>query len=244
MSAIVIIPARFESTRFPGKPLAKILDKAMIQHVYERAICAKGIDKVFIATDDNRIVDVVKGFTEDVLMTSKQHKTGTDRIAEAVDIIGYLKDDDIVVNVQGDEPTISPLMIESLVNAMKKDNVNMATLARLIDDLKDVENTNVVKVVFDRDFNALYFSRCPIPYNRNKGNHYKHIGIYAFKKSFLINFTRLPEGIIEKTECLEQLRALENGYKIKVVLTDKDTIGVDTPQDIERAEEWIRNSYL
>lgn len=244
MSSIVIIPARYESTRFPGKPLANILGKPMIQHVYERSVCAKGIDKVFIATDDIRIRDAVRVFTDNVLMTSNIHLSGTDRIAEAVSIIGNLDDDDIIVNVQGDEPLVAPSMIEALVDVMKQGNYMMSTLARLIDDENDIENTNVVKVVFDRTYNALYFSRCPIPYNRTKGIYHKHLGIYAYKKSFLINFTKLSAGILEKTECLEQLRALEHGYNIKIAITDKNTIGVDTPQDIERVEKWIRNSSL
>ncbi|MCX8027482.1 MAG: 3-deoxy-manno-octulosonate cytidylyltransferase [Thermodesulfovibrionales bacterium] len=244
MLAIVIIPARYQSTRFPGKPLAKILNKPMIQHVYEKSVCARGIDMVYVATDDDRIYDTVKSFTDNVLMTSSKHETGTDRIAEAASIINSLTDDDIIINVQGDEPVVSPLMIESLVDAMKQDGHKMATIARQIQNHDDIENTNVVKVVFDKDYNALYFSRCPIPFNRKKGIYFKHIGIYAYNRSFLFRFTGLPKGVLEETECLEQLRALEHGYKIRIVLTDEDTIGVDTPQDIERVEKWIRNSSL
>ncbi|MFQ3574265.1 MAG: 3-deoxy-manno-octulosonate cytidylyltransferase [Thermodesulfovibrionales bacterium] len=244
MLAIVIIPSRYGSKRFPGKPLAKILGKTMIQHVYERAELIRGVDKVFVATDDLRIKDVVEGFGGNVIMTSDKHPTGTDRIAEAVDMIDNLTDNDIIVNLQGDEPVISPSMVESLISLMRQDGHIMATVARLTDNPRDIENENIVKVVFDKDMNALYFSRCPIPYNRTKGNYYKHIGIYAYRKFFLKRFTMLPEGILEKTECLEQLRALEHGYNIKIVLTHEDTIGVDVPQDIERVEKWIKNSSL
>jgi 3-deoxy-manno-octulosonate cytidylyltransferase (CMP-KDO synthetase) len=246
MSAIVLIPARFGSVRFPGKPLQHILGRPMIQHVYERACRSKGIRDVFVATDDNRVYDAVRTFGGKVLMTSGSHKSGTDRIAEAVERLeetGYpLGEDEVIINVQGDEPLIDPILIEDLAFIMTVGIVSMATLAKRIEDNPEIGDPNVVKVVFDRNMDALYFSRSPIPYQRNEAVYYKHIGIYAYRRDFLRLFTTLPQGLLEKAEGLEQLRALEHGYKIRVVLTGLDTIGVDTPEDIQKVENWIRNS--
>ncbi len=248
MSAIVLIPARYGSVRFPGKPLAKISGKPMIQHVYERASSAKAIRDVFVATEDNRVYDTVRSFGGNVIMTSDRHRSGTDRIAEAIERLEdtgyYLSEEEVIINVQGDEPLVSPILIDNLAIIMSSQDLLMSTLAKLIEAKEDIENPNVVKVVFDRTMDALYFSRSPIPYQRKQTGYYKHIGIYAYRKDFLRHFTTLPPGNLEQTEQLEQLRALEHGYKIRVVLTGLDTIGVDTPEDIERVEDWIRNSSL
>ncbi|GAB5047270.1 3-deoxy-manno-octulosonate cytidylyltransferase [Thermodesulfovibrio sp. TK110] len=254
----VIIPARFASTRFPGKPLAILKDKPIIQHVYERAKACRLIDDVFVATDDERIFQCVNAFGGKAIMTSKMHPSGTDRIAQAVDILikdGYnLNNKSIVINLQGDEPLINHRMIDQLINLMKEcsgANQFIGTLAKKIEDERDFQNPNVVKVVFDERGYALYFSRCPIPFDREKylngisGNDfmYKHIGMYGYTVEILKNFVKLPQSRLEKIEALEQLRALENGIKIKVALTEYDSFGIDTPEDLEVAEQCL-NTYL
>ncbi|WP_353683827.1 3-deoxy-manno-octulosonate cytidylyltransferase [Thermodesulfovibrio sp. 3907-1M] len=254
----IIIPARFASTRFPGKPLAPLKNKPIIQHVYEKAKASRLVDDVFVATDDERIFQCVTAFGGKVIMTSKMHPSGTDRIAEAVDILikdGYnLKNESIVINLQGDEPLIKPQMIDQLVNLMKESscaNQFIGTLAKKIENEREFQNPNTVKVVFDETGYALYFSRCPIPFNREKylkgisGNDfmYKHIGVYGYTLELLKNFVKLPQSRLEKIEALEQLRALENGIKIKIAITEYDSFGIDTPEDLEVAEKCL-NTYL
>lgn len=257
MPAIVVIPSRYGSTRFPGKPLKSLLGKPLIQHVYEAVGKAKSIDGIFVATDSIEIFKTVEAFGGKAVMTSEWHQSGTDRIGEALlkieaDDVGVAKGD-IIVNVQGDEPMIKPQMVDDLVEMMlDEDKTDMGTLAKRIDKIEDITNPNVVKVVLDRDDYALYFSRSPIPYNRdmfcnniltyedmNKIKMFKHIGIYAYKRDFLLKFIKMPKSFLEETEKLEQLRALENGYRIRVKITRYETIGVDTPEDLERVKKCL-----
>jgi len=251
MDVIVIIPARYASTRLEGKPLLDIAGKPMILRVYERAGKAKLVKDVIVATDDKRIFDAVKGFKGKVIMTSASHKSGTDRLAEAA---ANLKCD-MVVNVQGDEPLIEPKMIDDAVKPLVDDSeVYMATLKTKILDAEELNNPNVVKVVTDKNGFALYFSRYPIPYVREQENppipplekggkgglgHYKHIGLYAYRKDFLLKFAHMKPTPLEQAEKLEQLRALENGYKIKVVETKYNSIGVDTQEDLEKVRRIV-----
>ncbi|MBI3754552.1 MAG: 3-deoxy-manno-octulosonate cytidylyltransferase, partial [Deltaproteobacteria bacterium] len=235
MNVVAIIPARYGSTRLVGKALLDIAGKPMIQWVYERAGKARLVHDVVAATDDKRIFDAVKGFGGKAVMTSASHKSGTDRLAEAATNIKC----DVVVNVQGDEPLIEPGMIDEAVKPLVDDSeVDMATLKTKILDAEELNNPNIVKVVTDKNGSALYFSRYPIPYVREQGQekniHYKHIGLYVYRKDFLLKFAGLKPTPLEEAEKLEQLRALENGYKIKVVETKYNSIGVDTKEDLER----------
>ncbi len=249
--AVVIIPARYGATRFPGKPLALLKGKPIIQWVYERAKGAKSIHDVIVATDDERIMKVIIESGGKAMMTSKGHATGTDRISEvAKDIMC-----DIIINVQGDEPFISPEMVDHTVNLLNDERASISTLARRIEEERELIDPNVVKVVFDKEGFALYFSRSTIPYYRDRWKDtsginlqegvkvYKHIGIYGYRRDVLIRLTKTPQSELEGIERLEQLRALENGFKIKVGITSFNTIGIDTPEDLKRAEEWL-NSYL
>ena len=243
MKVAVVIPARYASTRFEGKPLAMLLGKPMIQHVYERSRKACGVDSVIVATDDDRIFDAVKSFGGEVVMTSADHQTGTDRLAE----VAAGLDSDLIVNVQGDEPLIYPEMIEAALAALEAAPLAaMSTLKYKITDVDDIKSPSVVKVVVDRDDFALYFSRHAIPFNRDeaKGPHlpvyYKHIGLYVYRRDFLMKFAGMDSTPLENAEKLEQLRALENGYRIKVVTTEYDTVGVDEPQDLIKAEEILK----
>ncbi len=249
MSALVVIPARYGSTRFPGKPLAPIKGKPLVQHVYERAKRAKLADKVVVATDDKRILDAVISFGGNAVMTSKKHPSGTDRAAEAASKPGYGKYD-IIVNVQGDEPLIRPSMVDAVIRLLDDGRASIGTLAVRTNDPREALDPNAVKVVFDKDGFALYFSRSPIPFDRNKwtalradeikgGSVYKHIGIYSFKRDALYIFISLRPSLLEKTERLEQLRAFEAGMRIKVGITRYETIGVDTPEDIKRVEKCL-----
>ncbi len=246
MNAIGVIPARFGSTRFCGKILADICGKPMIQHVWEQAKLARSLDDVIIACDDERVKEAADSFGANCVMTSKDHTSGTDRIAEVVNSI----DVDIVVNIQGDEPSIQPLMIDSLVDALlKDDSVYMGTLAKKIVDSAEVSNPNVVKVVLDRNGFALYFSRAVIPYNRASSDqvnpvYFKHIGLYAYTKDFLFTYKNMAASSLEKAERLEQLRVLENGFAIKVIETKFDTIGVDTPQDLEKVRRLLSGETI
>lgn len=238
MHTVGIIPARYESSRFPGKPLADILGRPMIRHVYERSARASHLDRLVVATDDRRIADAVTGFGGEVLLTRADHASGTDRLAEAARLMG-LDDGDIVVNIQGDEPLVDPRMIEALIEALAQgSDCPMATLAFPGHSLRDYENPNVVKVVSDSGGRALYFSRSPIPFARDRKTgglaFLKHLGFYAYSASFLQTFTRLPPGRLEDIEKLEQLRALEHGYGIRIALSPVDTRGVDTPEDLAR----------
>ncbi len=248
---VAIVPARYNATRFSGKPLALLDGKPIIQHVYEQTAKAGLVDKTYIATDDKRIYDAVEGFGGEVVMTSEGHATGTDRVAEVASGLEC----DIVVNVQGDEPFIRPDMIDGLVSLMQGDSrASIGTLARRITDVGDLLSPNVVKVVMDDEGFAIYFSRAPIPYHRDEWKDigsigisdsiklYKHIGIYAFKKDDLLKFTGLGESGIEKIERLEQLRALNFGMRIKVKETEYETLGIDTPEDLKKAEAWLKQN--
>ena len=239
MKAIGVIPARYDSTRFPGKVLADIHGRPLIQYVYEEALKAKNLQDLLVATDDQRVLEAVQAFGGRGVITAKEHQSGTDRISEVVNPI----DAQIVVNIQGDEPLIKFSMIDELVECLSQDSqLCMATLIRKIEEREELENQNVVKVVKDKNNFALYFSRLPVPHLRSDSaqiedlTYYKHLGLYAYTKDFLFIFTHLPQGVLERTEQLEQLRALEQGYKIKLVETGMDTIGVDIPQDLERVK--------
>lgn len=238
---IAIIPARYSSSRFPGKPLAKIKNKPMIQWVYETVSKIDEIDKVYVATDDIRISECIESFNGNYIMTSDKHNSGSDRIAECAVKLG-IHDDDIILNIQGDEPMIKEEMIKELINAFDDENVYMATLKKETSDENEVNDTNVVKVITDINNNAIYFSRSTIPNNResiDSVKYFKHIGIYGYKKSFLIKFTKLKESNLELLEKLEQLRAIENGFKIRVLETQYQTIGVDLPEHIELVEKEL-----
>ncbi|MBI3753555.1 MAG: 3-deoxy-manno-octulosonate cytidylyltransferase [Deltaproteobacteria bacterium] len=240
MDVVAIIPARYGSTRLEGKPLLDIAGKPMVRHVYERAKKARLVNDVIVATDDRRIFDVVKKFGGAAVMTSASHKSGTDRLAEAAANIKC----DVVVNVQGDEPLVEPEMIDEAVKPLVDDSeVYMATLKTKISDAEELNSPNVVKVVTDKNGFALYFSRYPIPYVREQGQgkniHYKHIGLYVYRKDFLLKFAQMKPTPLEEAEKLEQLRVLENGYKIKVVETRYNSIGVDTMEDLERVRRMV-----
>ncbi len=239
MKVIAIIPARFNSTRFPGKPLAKLGNKYIIQHVYEQAKKSGLFAEVIVGTDDQRIFEAVNGFGGKVTLTSKKHKSGTDRVAEVCNKMSSCKDADVIINVQGDEPFISEKPLKKLINAFKNPEVMVASLMHEL--LKDIDNPNVVKVVCDENDYALNFSR--IPNLESRIPNYKHIGVYAFRRKTLFEFIKLPESNLEKIEKLEQLRLLENGYKIKMVLTSYKGIGIDTPQDLEKAEKLLTDTH-
>lgn len=234
MKIIGVIPARWGSTRFEGKVLAEIHGKPMLQHVFERAKKSRALNDVIIACDDERILKAANAFGAKAVMTSPKHPSGTDRIAEAVRSLKI----DIVVNIQGDEPLIQPKVIDDLVKALQKDKACvMATTIKAVADEADLRNPNVVKVVVDKSNVALYFSRSCIPFNRDGQpwqniKFYKHLGLYAYWKSFLMKFKGLPKSPLEAAEKLEQLRVLDAGYKIKTIETTVDTIGVDTPEDL------------
>ncbi len=261
-SAVVVIPARFASTRFPGKPLAPISGKPMIQHVYERALGSCLATDVIVATDSQPVFEAVLAFGGKALMTSASHLSGTDRIAEAARTMNY----DIIVNVQGDEPLIRPEMIDDVIAVLDDSRASVGTLAIRIRDPREIFDPNAVKVVFDEDGFALYFSRAAIPYHRDliaseeigAAAHrpaasayrlldaeagdlfmYKHIGIYSYRKDALIRLSDLPPSRLEMIEKLEQLRAIENGLRIRVKETIHETIGVDTPEDLERIEKCL-----
>jgi len=241
MRAIGIIPARWKATRFEGKILAMIAGKPLIQHVWERAKESRILEDLIIATDSERVIKAAEMFGGKAVFTSKDQPSGTDRIAEVVNPV----DVEVIVNIQGDEPLIHYSMIDNLAQTLLEDkSIPMATIIKKITDKAELENPNVVKTVIDKDGYALYFSRFPIPYVREDGFpvFYKHIGIYAYTKDFLFTYTNLPKSPLEEAEKLEQLRALENGYKIKTIETDFDTVGVDTPEDLKKAEEAIERS--
>ncbi|MGD0016399.1 MAG: 3-deoxy-manno-octulosonate cytidylyltransferase [Verrucomicrobiia bacterium] len=234
-----VIPARYGAQRFPGKPLVMIAGKPLIQHVYEQVVKSTQVNKIIIATEDERVVRAVKLFGGEVMMTSPSCASGTDRVAE----VARQYESEFVVNIQGDEPMMRPEMIDQLVAGLRNDaGCVMATLARRIDTGRDLQNPNVVKVVFSRNGNALYFSRYPIPFVRDSGEvaaRYKHLGIYAYRRGFLQKFVQMPQLELEKAEKLEQLRTLENGYAIKVLITPHDSVGVDTPEDVELVERIL-----
>ena len=238
MKVIAVIPARYASSRFPGKPLALLNGKPIIKHVYDAAYSSGLFSKVIVATDDERIFNAVTKFGGNVAMTSQNHKSGTDRVVEVCQNI----DCDIVVNIQGDEPFVNKKVLADIILAFEDKKTQVATLYHKILDKNDINNPNVVKTVFDKDGFALYFSRLPIPYNRdNQDNiiYYKHIGIYAFKRDILFEFASLSQSYYENIEKLEQLRLLENSIKIKMVKTDYNGFGIDTPEDLEKAEKYF-----
>jgi len=237
MNVIGVIPARYGSTRFDGKVLADIMGKPMIQHVWEKAKEARLLEDLIVATDDDRVLKAVEGFGGKAVFTSPGQPTGSDRIAEVVNPL----DVRIILNIQGDEPLIRPKMIDDLARALIDDeSIAMATLVKKIDNPEEINNPNVVKVAVDKDGFALYFSRSAIPYKRTENAvYYKHIGLYAYTKDFLFTFTNLPPLALESSEALEQLRVLEYGYKIKTVETKFDTIGVDTPEDLEKIRQVL-----
>ena len=247
MRYIGIIPARYASTRFPAKPLAMLGGKMVIQRVFEQV--SGVLDEVYVATDDERIEATVKSFGGNVVMTSTNHKSGTDRCYEAYTKVGAGYD--VVVNIQGDEPFIQRSQLESIKNCFSDESTQIATLVKPYtesDGIEALENVNSPKVVVDNRMNAIYFSRSVIPFLRGvdkadwlkRHTYYKHIGLYAYRAEVLKEITRLPQSALEMTESLEQLRWIENGYKIKVGISDVETIGIDTPEDLERAEEFLK----
>lgn len=243
MKFIAVIPARYASTRFPGKPLAILGGKTVIQRVYEQV--SSVLDKVYVATDDNRIYEAVVSFGGRVVMTRSDHKSGTDRIQEAVEKINT--DADVIINVQGDEPFIQPIQIKTLMQLFDAPETQIGTLGKRFDSMEAVENPNSPKIVTDARGFALYFSRSVIPFVRGKEHgewlssypFLKHLGIYAYRREVLAEVTKLPQSSLEKAESLEQLRWLENGYRIRVGLTDVETVGIDTPEDLVRAEQFL-----
>ena len=240
MKILCVIPARYASTRLPGKPLANIAGKPMIQHVYERASQARRPAKVLVATDHDEVYQAVKDFGGQVLMTSPDHPTGTDRLAE---VARACPEYELIINVQGDEPLIEPAVIDQLAAAFDDEpELVMATLATVMAE-DEYDKPSAVKVVTRRNGHALYFSRSLIPYPRVQLAElpvYKHIGIYAYRRDFLLTYAALAPTPLERTESLEQLRALEHGYNIKVLLTDFQSVGVDTPEDLERVNHIIQ----
>ena len=245
MNFIGIIPARFQSTRFPGKPLALLGDKIIIQWVYENA--KKALDEVYVATDDARIYQAVEAFGGKVVYTSPDHQSGTDRCAEAALKVAENLKFDVVINIQGDEPFIRPEQIEGLKTCFDSPESEIATLIKPITNAAEITNINRPKVVINKNQEAMYFSRSPIPFVRdskteewiNQINFYSHIGMYAYRFEILLELTKLPIGILEKAESLEQLRWLENGYKIKTAQTSFENIGIDTPEDLEEARKIL-----
>jgi 3-deoxy-manno-octulosonate cytidylyltransferase (CMP-KDO synthetase) len=245
MNTLVVIPARFASTRLPGKALVSLGGKPMIQRVWERVRQATVVSEVIIATDDERIRTAAEGFGAKVAMTRADHRSGTERIAE---VAVTRPDVEIFVDVQGDEPLIEPAAIDAVVEAVREDaDVTVASLAVPITKPADIMDPNIVKAVLDFDGNALYFSRAPIPWVRDRGGpihakHLKHLGIYAFRRSALLEFPTFPQGDLERIEQLEQLRWLENGYHIRVAETEYDSVSVDMPEDVTRVEQLLSQS--
>ena len=237
---LVAIPARWGSTRFPGKALHPIAGKPLVQHVWERCQKCQAVDDVIIATDDECIVEAARGFGARAVMTDPSHPSGTDRIAEAA---GSFPDHDLIINVQGDEPLISPALIDQLAMRLRQEPaIRMITAAALVHDPAQVSDANVVKVVVDANGDALYFSRSPLPFVRNtdpRTVHRRHLGIYGFRREFLFQFVAWPPSMLEMTESLEQLRAVENGVRIRVVMTDDLSPGVDTFEQARAVEKLI-----
>ena len=240
MDVVAIIPARYAATRLPGKVLLDIAGKPMIQHVFERASATAGISRVLVATDDERIAEAVRAFGGEACMTRSNHETGTDRLAEVAAGLQA----DVIVNVQGDEPLIAPASIQIALEPLRSSpDVVMSTLRERIHDLDEVRDPNNVKVVVDQGEFALYFSRHAIPYPRNNGDggiaYWRHIGLYAYRRDFLLTYAKLAPTPLQRTEGLEQLRALEHGYRIKVPVTPHSAIGVDTPDDLARVRALL-----
>lgn len=240
MKKIAIIPARYASTRFPGKPLVDIKGKPMVQHVYDTAVASGIFDKVIVATDDARIVNAVEAFGGNVALTSEDHQSGTDRCGEVVQNLN--EEFDIVINIQGDEPFIHVEQLQQLVSLFENPNTQIATLKKKLSSIDDVHNPNVVKVVAAEDKRALYFSRNPIPFTRgieksewlDHHNYYKHLGIYGYRSEILLEVIKLEPSTLEVCESLEQLRWLQNSYSIFIDETQHESIGIDTPEDLEK----------
>ena len=245
MTFTAIIPARYASTRFPGKPLAVLGGKTVIQRVYEQVKSV--LSDVYVATDDERIFSCVESFGGKAVMTRKDHQSGTDRIQEAVEKTATQAD--VIINVQGDEPFIQPSQIKTLMQLFDDPSTQIGTLGKLFESIEAVENPNSPKIVTDMKGFALYFSRSVIPYIRGKERQdwfseypfLKHLGVYAYRREVLSEVTKLPQSSLEKAESLEQLRWLQNGYRIRVGMTDVETVGIDTPEDLQRAEEFLKN---
>ena len=239
---IVVIPARYGSTRLPGKPLISLAGKPMIQRVVERARLAKRADRVIVATDDECIMKAVEAFGGEARMTRTEHRTGTERVAE----VAAREDGDVFVNVQGDEPLLDPHAIDIAVDSLLEDpQASVSTVATPIKTPGDIMDPNVVKVVLDFDGNAIYFSRAPIPWVRDTGSkiqvrHLKHLGLYVFQREALLEYPTLPQGELERIEQLEQLRWLENGWKIRVAEVEHDAVSVDMPEDVARVEKLLQ----
>ena len=251
MKFTAVIPARYASTRFPGKPLAMLGGKTVIQRVYEQA--ASVLSDVYVATDDERILSAVEAFGGRAVMTRTDHKSGTDRIEEAVEKIekqGMDKEgqSDVIINIQGDEPFVQPSQIKTLMALFDDPETQIGTLGKRFESMEAVQNPNSPKIVTDHRGFALYFSRSVIPFIRGIEvedwlSHYpflKHLGVYAYRREVLAEVTKLPQGVLEKAESLEQLRWLENGYRIRVGMTDVETVGIDTPADLDRAEQFLK----
>lgn len=242
MDVLGVIPARYSSTRFEGKVLAEISGKPMLQHVWERSRQAMLLDDLIIACDNELVAAKARGFGAKVIMTSKGHSCGTDRISEVVNPL----DVKVVINIQADEPLIHPTMIDDVARALLADaSLSMATIMKKIEDRASIEDPNVVKVVVDKNNFALYFSRAAIPFHASGSEvkspvYYKHIGLYGYTKDFLFTYKNLPVSRLEKMERLEQLRVLEEGFRIKVIETKYDTVGVDTPEDLEKAKVYFK----
>jgi 3-deoxy-manno-octulosonate cytidylyltransferase (CMP-KDO synthetase) len=231
---LAVIPARYASSRFPGKALATLDSRTMLEHVYERATMSRYLGTVIIATDDRRIYDEARRFGARVQMTRDDHLSGTDRVAE---VASSFEDAELVVNIQGDEPLIDPTAIDlAVLPLLEEPAIPMGTLKKRIEDPREIGDPNVVKVVTDRFENAVYFSRSTIPFMRDTGlvTHFKHLGLYVYRRDFLLRYSAMPVGPLETAERLEQLRAIENGFKIRVVETEYESLGVDTPADLER----------
>ena len=245
MNFTAIIPARYASTRFPGKPLALLGNKPVIQHVYEQT--SSVLSEVWVATDDDRIREAVKKFGGRVVMTRADHKSGTDRIEEAAEKTGTQAD--VIINIQGDEPFVQPSQIKTLMRLFDNADTQIGTLGKHFENIEAVNNPNSPKIVTDKQGFALYFSRSVIPYIRGAQDnewlsHFpflKHLGLYAYRREVLHKITQLPQSSLEIAESLEQLRWLENGYRIRVGLTDVETVGIDTPEDLQRAEEFLKS---
>ena len=249
MKILGIIPARYASTRFPGKPLADIAGKSMIQRVYEQALQAERLSEVVVATDDERILLHVNGFGGRAILTGEQHQSGTDRCAETIEKLpGF----DYAVNIQGDEPFIHPGQIDLLCSCFDSSDSGLATLVKKIDSDDDLVNPNIPKVVLNTNTEAIYFSRTVIPHLRGKPlnewllhqTYYKHIGIYGYRADVLKKVSRLPVSVLESSEALEQLRWIENGLRIKVAITEKETHAVDTPEDLEKIRKHLTGTNL
>ncbi len=241
-SVVVVIPARYGSTRLPGKPLVSLAGKPMLQHVYERAKLAQLAGRVIVATDDERIVKAVETFGGEARMTRPDHRTGTERVAEVAAHV----EGDVFVNVQGDEPLLDPVAVDTAIGALLEEpGATIATVATPVKAPADIMDPNVVKVILDFDGNALYFSRAPIPWVRDTANktharHLKHLGLYVFQREALLEYPTLPQGELERIEQLEQLRWLENGWKIRITEVAHDAVSVDVPEDVARVEKLLQ----